>query len=84
MVIEVSILTCQQVYAVGTVEIVQEALRASTEYDWRIGGVPLETSLECDACSLDVKLLESHTRIVQAFLATGERALRITEPKTHY
>jgi len=62
---------------------VQEALRASTEYDLRIGGVPLETLLECDGCSLDVKLLESHARIIEAFLATGEHSIRLKRPETH-
>ena len=76
--IQTSSLTHQQVYAVGTIDIVQEALQASTGYDWRVGGSPLETLLECDACSLDVKLLESHARVVQAFLATGEHAAHAT------
>ena len=43
----------------------------------------METLLECDTCSLDVKLLESHARIVQAFLATGERFNHITETGPH-
>jgi hypothetical protein len=72
-----------QVYAVGTIDVVQEALRASTRYDWRVGGIPLETLLECGACSLDMKLLEGHARIVQAFLATGEPFIWIKQAKTH-
>jgi len=81
--IQISAFTHQQVYAVGTIDIVQEALQASTGYDWGVGGVPLETLLDCDACSVDVKLLESHARIVQAFLATGEHSIRTTGDGSH-
>jgi hypothetical protein len=60
--------TCRQV---------QGVLQASTEYDWRIEGVPVETPLECDERSFDAKLLESHARLVQAFLANGQYYIHI-------
>lgn len=51
--------------------------------DRSAGGVPPETLLECDACSLDVKLLESHATIIQAFLAKGEHSIRTTGAGSH-